>query len=353
MASSSVLEQYRVSDLVEWFARKQLRLNPYFQRRSVWSDNARVFLIDTILRRLPMPKIFMRTKVDLTTKQSYREIVDGQQRLRAIVDFANDRFTLSDRAGDLAGHKYSTLPPEFQERFLSYAIAVDQLINASDTDVLEIFARLNSYTVSLNPPELRHAQFQGNFKWAIHKASLAWSVLWDKFGVVSVRQRLRMLDDSLMAEMFGVILEGVKDGGQSNINKLYKKYDPDFTPRKTVKSVDGVLAEITGKFEEVLVDSAIAGAPHFLMLFAAVAHATVGIPDGDMGGQMPKRTPKALSDIGIANENLAALNRILESTEPVPEMTQFWNASSATTQRIRSRIVRFPVFCQALLPQRL
>ena len=87
-----------------------------------------VFLVDTILRRLPMPKVFMRTKVDLTTKQSYREIVDGQQQLRAIVDFANDKIVLSDRAGDLAGLKYSTLPADLQETFLSYAIAVDQLI---------------------------------------------------------------------------------------------------------------------------------------------------------------------------------------------------------------------------------
>jgi hypothetical protein len=153
--------------------------------------------------------------------------------------------------------------------------------------------------------------------------------------------------------MFGVILEGVKDGGQNNITKLYKKYDPDFSPRKTVKAVNGVLTEITEKFEEVLLDSAIAGAPHFLMLFAAVAHATVGIPDGDMGDAMPARSPKALSDIGVATENLATLNRVLESTEPVPEMLQFWNASSATTQRIRSRTVRFPVFYRALLPQRL
>jgi hypothetical protein len=353
MASSSVLEQYRVSDLVEWFARKQLRLNPHFQRRSVWSENARVFLIDTILRRMPMPKIFMRTKVDLTTKQSYREIVDGQQRLRAIVDFANDKMLLSDRAGDLAGLRYSTLPAEFQEAFLSYPIAVDQLINASDTDVLEIFARLNSYTVSLNPPELRHAQFQGNFKWAVHRTSIDWATLWEKFGVVSVKQRLRMQDDSLMAEMFGVILEGVKDGGQNNITKLYKKFDSDFAPRKTVKTVNSVLTEITQKFDDVLVDSAIASAPHFLMLFAAVAHAIHGIPEGDMGGEMPARNPRALSNLAIARENLATLNRVLESVEPVAEMLQFWTASSATTQRIRSRLVRFPMFYRALLPHRL
>jgi hypothetical protein len=351
--ATSVLEQYRISDLIDWFNRKQLKLNPHFQRRNVWSDSARVFLIDTVLRRLPMPKIFMRTKVDLTTKQSYRELVDGQQRVRAIVEFAQDKFTLNHRAGEFAGLNYSTLAPEQQEAFLSYPIAVDQLINASDNDVLEIFARLNSYNISLNAPELRHAQFQGDFKWAVHKASREWAVLWEKYKVVSVRARLRMLDDSLMSEMFGIILEGVRDGGQNAITKLYRKYDAAFPERKTVKGVDTVLTRISDEFGDVLLDSAISNAPHFLMLFAAVAHSIIGIPEGDMGPDMPRRDATALSKPNIAKQNLEILNEVLEAQEPVPNMLDFWTASASSTQRIRSRRVRFPVYWRALLPKPL
>ena len=88
---SSNLEQYRVTDLLDWNEKNQLKLNPDFQRRSVWPAVARTYLIDTILRSLRMPRVYMRTSVDLRTQRSYREIVDGQQRLRTILDFAGGR----------------------------------------------------------------------------------------------------------------------------------------------------------------------------------------------------------------------------------------------------------------------
>ena len=91
-------------------------------------------------------------------------------------------------------------------------------MNASDDDVLEVFARLNSYMVTLNPPEKRHAKYQGEFKWAIRAASRRWAVLWEKYKVLTVRERVRMLDDSLTAEMVGVLLDGVADGGQPKID---------------------------------------------------------------------------------------------------------------------------------------
>src|ERR1017187_2536928 len=118
----SILEQYRISDFVEWHKQKRLDLNPDFQRGSVWSPAARTFLIDTILRQLPVPKVYLRTKIDVVTKHAIREVVDGQQRMRAILDFANDGFALSKRAGEFFGLKYSTMTVEQQEHFLSYPI---------------------------------------------------------------------------------------------------------------------------------------------------------------------------------------------------------------------------------------
>ena len=204
----SILEQYRVSDFLEWHQKKALILSPDFQRGDVWSPAAKTFLIDTILRQLPIPKVYLRTRVDVVTRKSIREVVDGQQRLRAIMSFAEDGFALSKRASEFAGKKYSTLTPEQQESFLGYAIAVDQLLNASTDDVLEVFARLNSYTVTLNAPEKRHGKYQGEFKWAVRSASRAWASFWEEFDVLSVRERVRMMDDSLTAEMFGVCLKG-------------------------------------------------------------------------------------------------------------------------------------------------
>lgn len=346
---TSVLEQYRIADFLEWNNEKKLILNPDFQRGSVWTPSARSYLIDTILKRLPIPKIYLRTRVDVTTHKSIREVVDGQQRLRAIIDFANDGFPLSKRAEEFSGKRYSTLAPEDQEAFLSYPVAVDQLINASDEDVLEVFARLNSYNVTLNPAEMRHAQFQGEFKWAIQKMAHSWSILWEKYQVVRVRERVRMLDDSFMAECFGIVLKGVTDGGQAKITQLYREYDKSFQPSDlSISQVNDTLKFIVSNLADYLIGTPVLSAPHFLMLFAAVSHAQYGIPVGEMGQHMPQRDVSALKNINVAREKLLELASVIASERTVSGFEDFWAASQKSTQRISSRRVRFPIFYRAL-----
>ena len=48
---------YSVNDFRDWNNAGTLELAPKFQRRSVWTGKARSYLIDTILRDLPMPKV--------------------------------------------------------------------------------------------------------------------------------------------------------------------------------------------------------------------------------------------------------------------------------------------------------
>jgi hypothetical protein len=348
----SILEQYRISDFVEWHRQKRLDLNPDFQRGSVWSPAARTFLIDTILRQLPVPKVYLRTKIDVVTKHAIREVVDGQQRMRAILDFANDGFALSKRAGEFFGLKYSTMTVEQQEHFLSYPIAVDQLVNATDTDVLEVFARLNSYTVTLNHPEKRHAKFQGDFKWAVRAEAQKWKVLWETYKILTVKQRVRMLDDSLTAEMFGVLLDGVSDGGQVKITALYKKYDPGFDADITTR-LDTVLKFFVEHMAEHLIESPLLRPTHFLMLFSALAALLVGIPGNKQVPKVDHIGAKAImANLESAREKLQQLGSIIDSEdEPSRKYVQFWKASRATTQRIASREVRFPFFVRALSPK--
>jgi hypothetical protein len=351
MQTTSILEQYRIADFLEWHQRKQLELNPYFQRRSVWTQQAKVLLIDTILRRLPIPKIYMRTKIDPASKVSYREVVDGQQRLRAIINFAEDGFAMTPRTKEFSGLRYSSLPADLQEAFLTYPMAVDQLINATDTDVLEIFSRLNSYTVILVPAEKRHAKFQGNFKWAVHDAAKGWPVLWEKYRIVSVHERLRMADDSLMAEMFGVILQGVTDGGAPKIDRLYRTYEEQFDETETRSAVDDTLSFMTESLDDVLLGTPLSRSPQFLMLFAAVAHARRGIPAGQIGDGMPPHDPQALAVLDRTRIKLAELGSLLEQDEPPTDssLAPFWRASSQSTQRIATRRVRFLTYWNALL----
>ena len=345
MAVSSDLQQYTIADFLEWSEKGQLELNPEFQRGSVWPPAARTYLIDTILRHLPVPKIYVRTKVDLQTKRSFREVVDGQQRLRAIIDFGNDKFALGQRAREFSGKRYSNLTADEQQRFLGYQIAVDQLINASDSDVLEVFSRLNSYTVPVNPPELRHAKYQGEFKWSVHEMSQEWAVLWEKYKVVGARDAVRLLSDSLMAEMFGVVLEGVRDGGQPKITALYERVDKTYERGYAESVVNEALRIIVGSFDEVLTETPISNAPHFLMLFAAAAFSLTGIPQGDLSLLPPLGAPASPE---VSAPLLFQIGDVLSSDEPSPSALAFWTASTSSTQRIASRQTRFPVYVAAI-----
>jgi len=150
---------YTISDFVEWDRNKKLILNPDFQRRSVWSDNAKSYLMDTIVRGKPIPKVIMRQILNPTTKQSIREVVDGQQRLRTILSFLSDGFQISKKHNsELGAVFYSQLDENIQEDILTYEISADLLVNMSNSDVLDVFSRLNSYSVILNTQEKINAR---------------------------------------------------------------------------------------------------------------------------------------------------------------------------------------------------
>ena len=156
---------YSINDFVEWNEAGQVELNPSFQRRSVWSEKAKSYLMDTIIRGKPIPKIFIRQKINVSTKTSVREVVDGQQRLRTIFSFIQDGFVISKRHNpEFGGLRFSQLHEDVQAQILSFELAVDLLINLPDKEVLDIFSRLNSYAVILNEQEKINATHFGPFK---------------------------------------------------------------------------------------------------------------------------------------------------------------------------------------------
>ena len=345
-------DQYPISDFLKWIDEKTVILNTDFQRRSIWPPAAKVFLIDTILRDRPMPNIYVRHKTNLVTRRAYREVVDGQQRLRAIHEFGTDRLTLTNKAKEFAGKRYSDLDDEFKTKFLDYGIGTVQLFNIPDVEVLDIFQRINAYGLRLNNQEVRHGKFQGEFRDAVINSAKLWEPLWQTYSIVGLRDRVRMADDQLMAEMLGVVLEGVTDGGQPRINGLYKRYDEDL-PKDAVKKLDKAIRFCLNEMSPIL-HTGLSRGPHFLMLFAAVSHALFEIPEGDVGEDMPDRHPEVLKDLGSSLANLGLLADTLQSDDiddTAPHLAAFKSASSTSTQRIRGRKVRFLTLYRALLPK--
>jgi hypothetical protein len=229
-------------------------------------------------------------------------------------------------------------------------LSVEQLINADDQDVLEVFARLNSYNVSLRPSERRHAAFQGPFKWAVREAAGAWGDLWDKYGIVTVGERLRMSDDSMMAEMFGILLKGVQDGRDPNIQKLYKEFDTeDFDGTNIRVRVDEVLATIEDRFGDAVLSGPLHNRPFFLMLFAAVSHRLHGIPA--VGPDALLSTTGPLAD--DATDRLLVLSDAQEARAvETRELAPYVRATLGSLAGLPSRRTRFEYLYNAIAGQR-
>lgn len=138
--------------------RQRIDTNPDYQRPAVWTRGQKQLLVDTILRNYDIPKFYWRRR---SRKPDTYDVVDGQQRLRAIWGFMGDEFTVPKQAEvideyDVAGLNYSALPDELRMRFDTYALDVVLVEDADEDEVREMFLRLQNGT-SLRAQEKRNA----------------------------------------------------------------------------------------------------------------------------------------------------------------------------------------------------
>jgi hypothetical protein len=111
---------------------------PDFQREEVWTDQKKHMLIDSILRGWHLPKFYFKKNAD----GSY-ECVDGQQRLNAIFEFYDENLKLPETtAKEYGGTYYSDLPDDTSDEFDDYEIEIEEIEDATDEELEELFRRL-------------------------------------------------------------------------------------------------------------------------------------------------------------------------------------------------------------------
>lgn len=273
---------YSISDFYEWYNNNKLELNPNFQRRSVWTPQIKSNLINTIILGLPMPNFFVRTKVDPSTKKSIREVVDGQQRLRTIFDYIDNGFTIKRSQNNMYGGLfYSELPEEIQSSVLSYRIPVIELEDMQDREILDIFARINSYGVKLNKQELLNAKYFGAYKSFIYELGYEHTSFWNHNNIISTTQMLRMKEAEFVSELVATILGGIQDS--KSIEKYYSLYDEAFDEAAIIRQRFNSIIDMIGNvFEGNLKQSKFAALPLFYSLFVVLYHMNYGIPSFDV-----------------------------------------------------------------------
>lgn len=326
---------YSINDFIEWDDRKQLEISPKFQRRSVWSPQAKSYLIDTILKDKPLPKIFIRATTDPKTKKTTREIVDGQQRIRTILSFVKDGFRISKvHNEEYGGMLYSELPEDVQGEFLKYELSVDLLLDVQDRDILDVFARLNTYSVSLNKQELFNAKYFGYFKQLVYKLSGDYYTFWTENHIFTDTKIMRMAEAELMTDLIIATVEGIQSKKQAE--KYYAKYDESFDNRKEIENhVKEIMDLIGNLFGDTLKTSNFRTTPNFYGLFVSLYHMNYGIPNLELPRKEinEKDTPRIMN-------TLDDINSILETEESSAEYFEFVKSTKDATTDVPARLTR-------------
>ncbi|MEH6718259.1 MAG: DUF262 domain-containing protein [Aurantimonas endophytica] len=235
----AILSPTSIADFCQALIAKKIVVNRDYQRDDrIWSPYIRSYFIESILLEFPIPKIFLFVRYDLRTRTSIKEIVDGQQRSQALRAFYENRMRLSTRieTQEFQGKRYKDLDEEFQGKFLSYSLAIDEFSGVSEDEIRESFARMNVHNVTLNSEELRNAKYQGEFKIFILMLAKAFREPLIQVGLLSRRDVVRMADTRMIAEAAYIMDRGIRTTRPPEIDALYSSYEKEFPDQEAYAS---------------------------------------------------------------------------------------------------------------------
>jgi hypothetical protein len=220
---------------------EKLILAPPFQRNPVWTVKQQSALIETILLEYPIPELYMQDAVD-TVGNEQHIVVDGQQRVRAVLDYIVGDYEISDDISRWAGVSFEDLGPDEKKKIFEYDFVVRVLPEMDEEQIRSIFQRINRTNIVLNPQELRHATYWGSFIKTIEE--VADLEFWELSGVFTANDRRRMLDAEYVSELAIADMNGLQNK-KAKIEEYYRIYETDFSDsRKLKKTFNAVLSEI-------------------------------------------------------------------------------------------------------------
>ncbi|MEA9414557.1 DUF262 domain-containing protein [Flavobacterium sp. PL02] len=223
---------FTVSTIVEYINNKHIVI-PNFQRGYVWNRAQASRLIESLIIQCPIPVIYLSQNNDETLS-----VIDGNQRLTSISLFLNNEFPLTGLVTypELEGLTFDELDPRFQRHIINRTIRCIAILKDTHPQIkFDVFERLNTGSVRLNPQELRHGIYSGNFLTKIEE--LGKDSVFKK--LTSTTNDNRMKGDELILRYF-TLLERLENY-EKPMTVFLNKYAEDnrFLPKADIE----VLAE--------------------------------------------------------------------------------------------------------------
>lgn len=206
-------KQVSVFQALRKIERKEIYLNPDFQRAFVWDIVKQSRLIESILIRIPLPAFYL----DATDRVKWT-VVDGLQRLTTLYRYCRESsFPLTGLQflTELEGYKFEELPAEYRvlieddTQLQFYNLMPGTPVEAKFT----IFSRVNTGGMQLTPQEIRHALNQGKVTVMLARMAKGKEFLRATGGVV---ESIRMSDRELILRALAFMHLGIESYREHN-----------------------------------------------------------------------------------------------------------------------------------------
>jgi len=263
------VEPWTVEKIVDYINNGWLNPHPEFQRNAVWTGTQKRELVENIVccttSHLPVPPIFIHEK-----SPHEFEIVDGQQRISALVGFFQSEFPIFVNNLVEISHVSETyrmcrtsfkdeikrkrkrigMHPEIQKKFLRTNIPIFIVEAATEMELYDLFYKLNNGT-AVNYAEIRNAYPSATRTWV--REISEWPIF-DR--LVCSNKRFQKTDIAtkflaLSLELSGVTFQRALDT-PGNLSKIIKEEFPEVENvkpfmKKTLKSFELALADRVGE----------------------------------------------------------------------------------------------------------
>jgi hypothetical protein len=193
-----------IADVYQLIDEAKLVLRPDFQRKFVWTHEHQEAFIDTILKGLPFPEIYVcEGEVNVQKLRTTRLVIDGQQRLTTIRNYIEGK---SDHQ-PVKVQPYQALTTEQKQDFLSYQVVMRDLGKVDEDTTREIFRRINLTKFKLDDIEIHNAVYDGHFiqaaKFILENIDLG------QYGVLRESEFTRMAD----LHFIMLVMATIENGG--------------------------------------------------------------------------------------------------------------------------------------------
>lgn len=226
--------------------KNKINPSPIYQRQAAWTMAQKQLLMDSIVRKYDIPKIYLHEKEDGTY-----DVIDGQQRIQAFWSFFEDEFALPKDAASIGGvevanKKFSELDSETAAVVNNYQVNVVLVVTEDMGEISDMFIRLQNGT-KLKAQEIRNALLG---KISVFVRDLATKhKFFKKLSISDTRANF----DLIAAQM--TLLAIKKDKGicsvrKADLDSMYVHYSDFDKTSPAAKTIRKVLDYLNRMFEE-------------------------------------------------------------------------------------------------------